>query len=389
VSRPLTNRDVRAAFVQDFLTVEGGGERVGLVLANQLLPGADIYTSFFDPAVFGGAINRRRVHTWPLQRVIGGTKRFRPFLPLYPPYFGRMDLSRYDLVVSSSIAFAHAVRTAPNATHVSYVHTPMRYAWDLDTYLTRSSLPLPARVAARTLRPWLQRWDRATAARPDALVANSTVVAERIRRLWGRDAQVINPPVDTSEIRASNRDDGFLLVAARMLAYRRLDLAVAAATRLGRELIVVGDGPERARLKSLAGPTVQFRGWVDRSALIDLFERCHAYVVPGLEDFGIAPVEAMAAGKPVIAFRGGGVTETVIDGQTGVFFDRQDVDSAAAAMERVEGLRWDPARIRSRAVQFDTSVFLEKWRQLLRSLDVDRALFTAPPATADRGSAAE
>jgi len=357
------------------MTVEGGGERVGLVLANQLVPMADVFTSFFDPAIFGGAIGRARVHTWPLQRVFGSTKRFRPFLPLYPLYFGRMDLTRYDLVISSSVAFTHAVRTAPNATHVSYVHTPMRYAWDLDTYLAGSSMSLPARLAARTLRPWLRRWDRSTARRPDVLVANSTVVADRIRRVWGREAEVISPPVDTSEIPLSDMDDGFLLVASRMLAYRRLDLAIDAARRMGRDLVIVGDGMERARLQALAGPTVRFEGWVDRGRLLDLFARCHAYVVPGIEDFGIAPVEAMAAGKPVVGFRGGGVAETVIDGTTGVLFDRQEVASMVRAIGRLDGLTLDRSAIRARALEFDTTVFLDRWRVLLARLDVDPSLY--------------
>jgi glycosyltransferase involved in cell wall biosynthesis len=268
------------------------------------------------------------------------------------------------------------VRTAPGATHISYVYTPMRYAWDLDTYLTGSSLPLAARIAARTLRPALQRWDRATASRPDVVVGISKIVAERIQHLWGREAEVIYPPVDTAEIELSTHDDGYMLVAARMLAYRRLDLAIEAATRLGRELVVVGDGPERRRLESMAGPTVQFRGWVDRRTLVDLFARCHAYVVPGIEDFGIAPVEAMAAGKPVIGFRGGGVAETVLDGQTGVLFDRQDVEATMAAIERLDGLALLPAAMRARALEFDTQVFLESWRSLFRRLSVDPSLYS-------------
>ena len=364
-----------AAFVQDWLTIEGGAERVALELV-RLLPSADIHTTFFDPALFGGAIDARRVRHWGLQRIFGPTRRVRPFLPLYPRYFSHLDLTAYDLVVSGSIAFTHAVRTAPTATHVSYVYTPMRYAWDLDSYLTGSSLPLPARIAARTLRPMLQRWDRATADRPDVVVGISKVVAERIRTLWGRDAEVIYPPVDTNEIALSARDDGYLLVAARMLAYRRLDLAIEAATRLGRELIVVGDGPERRRLETLAGPTVRFRGWVDRPTLVDLFGRCHAYVVPGIEDFGIAPIEAMAAGKPVVGFRGGGVAETVLDGTTGVLFDRQDVAATVEAIERLETLTVDPTSMRARALEFDTAVFLDRWRALFARLGVDPSLYS-------------
>jgi glycosyltransferase involved in cell wall biosynthesis len=372
----MKDRRPRVAFAQDWLTIEGGAERVALELVNRLIPDADIHTTFFDRRLFGGAIEPHRVATWPLQRVFGGTTRVRPFLPLYPRYFSHLDLTAYDLVVSGSIAFTHAVRTAPGATHVSYVYTPMRYAWDLDTYLDGTSLPLAARLAARVLRPALQRWDRGTAGRPDVLVGISEIVRDRIRRLWHRDAEVIYPPVDTREIALSTRDDGFLLVAARMLAYRRLDLAIEAATQLGRELVVVGDGPERARLETMAGKSVQFRGWVDRPQLVELFSRCHAYIVPGIEDFGIAPVEAMAAGKPVVAFRGGGVAETVLDGITGVLFDRQDVGATAEAMERMDAAEISADACRKRALEFDTTVFLDRWRALFERLGIDRSLYS-------------
>jgi glycosyltransferase involved in cell wall biosynthesis len=363
-----------AAIAQDWLAAEAGSERVTLELS-RLLPAAPIYTSFFDPRIFDRQIDSARVRTWSLQRLLGPTRHFRSLLPLYPWYFGRLDLRRYGLVVSSSVAFTHAVRTAPGATHVSYVYTPLRYAWDLDTYLAGSSWSLGARLGARTLRPWLRRWDRSTAGRPDVVIGISEAVRKRIRRHWGREAEVIYPPVDVEQIPVSNRNDGFLLVAARMLAYRRLDLAVYAATALGRELVVVGDGPERARLESRAGPTVRFLGRIDRPSLLDLFARCHAYLVPGVEDFGIAPVEAMAAGKPVVGFRGGGVAETVVDGATGVLFDRQDGQAMAEAIERLEGLAFDPSVIRANAERFSTQAFRRKFVELFQRLDVDPSLY--------------
>jgi glycosyltransferase involved in cell wall biosynthesis len=255
----------------------------------------------------------------------------------------------------------------------------MRYAWDLESYLAGSSDSQISAAAARLVRPTLQRWDRWAARKPDVLVANSQTVRERIRRLWKRDAEVIFPPVDVAGIPLSTRDDGFLLVAARMLAYRRIDLAVAAATALGRELLVVGEGPERARLGKLAGPSVRFLGHVDRPTLVNLFARCHAYLVPGVEDFGIAPVEAMAAGKPVIAFRAGGATETVVDGRTGIFFERQDTGSLAEAIERLDGLVFASAVIRARAQEFDTVVFRGAWRELLERLGADPAIVASPP----------
>ncbi len=354
----------RVAIVQDWLAAEAGSERVTLELA-RLLPSADLYTSFFDPSIFGGELRGRRVHPWPLDRVSGLSRRFRSLLPLYPLYFSQLDLRRYDLVVSSSVAFSHAVRTAPGALHVSYVHTPMRYAWDLDTYLRGSSTSAASALGARIARPFLQRWDQVTARRPDVLVANSATVRRRIHELWRRDAEVIHPPVDVGSIPLGTTDDGFLLVAARLLAYRRIDLAVEAANRLGRPLVIVGDGPERPRLEALAGPRVQFVGRVDRAVLLDLLGRCHAYLVPGIEDFGIAPVEAMAAGRPVVAFRAGGATETVVEGETGMFFDEASGDALAAAIRSLDDVQLDPAAIRRHAQGFDTAVFRERMGRIL------------------------
>lgn len=364
-----------AALVHDFFIQDGGAERCAVELA-ALLPGAELYTSFFDRAVFGERLASHRVHTWPAQRLLGATPNFRSLLPLYPAWFSALDLRRYELVVSSSIAFSKAVRTRRDALHVSYVYTPMRYAWELDAYLGGSSYSLPARLGARTVRPLLKAWDRRTGRQPDLLVAISESVRGRIRRLWGRDAEVIHPPVDTTEIRLSTRDDGYLLVAARLLAYRRIDLAVRAADRLGRDLLVVGDGPEMKRLRALAGPSVRFMGHVDRARLLEIFAGCHAYLVPGVEDFGIAPVEAMAFGKPVVAFAQGGATETVVDGVTGVFFTTPDADALAAAIDRLDGLIFDPTALRAHAEGFSADRFRQRWRGLFGRLGVDPSLYS-------------
>lgn len=353
----------RSAIVQDWFFTPGGSERCAVEFA-RLLPNATVHTSFFDPA-YAAVIDPSRVRPWPLQRLIGPTQRYRMLLPLYPIWFSSLDLRDRELVLTDSSAFAYAVRTGSRTLHVSYVHTPMRYAWDLDGYLAGSSIGWPAKAASKTLRPWLQRWDLSMSRRPDVVVANSAGIRERVRRIWGRDAHVIHPPVETSEITLSHRDDGFLFVAARMVAYRRIDLAVEAANRLGRELVIVGRGPEDARLRAMAGSTVRFAGVIDRAALVDLFQRCHAYLVPGEEDFGIAPVEAMAAGKPVIAFRAGGALDTVVEGRTGTFFDRPDVDALVAAIEASDSQIFDTHEIRAHALTFDTAVFRRRWRELL------------------------
>lgn len=365
-----------AAIVHDYFVQDGGAERCAVEFAN-LLPLARVHTSFFHKVRFGDRIDPRRVRTWPLQRLLGPTERFRALLPFYPAYFETLRLHD-NLVVSSSSGFAHAVRTGPETLHIAYVHTPMRFGWDLDGYLTGSSYSPATRLGGRVLRPLLQRWDRRAGGRPALLVANSAVVQQRIARVWGRASEIIHPPVDTDEFPLSSRDDGFLLVASRMLAYRRLDLAVEAATALGRDLVVVGDGPERRRLEAMAGPTVRFLGHVPRSELQDLVARCHAYVLPGIEDFGIAPVEAMAAGKPVVAFRGGGALETVVDGVTGVFFDRPDAGSLAEVLPRLDAITFHGPTIRENARRFDVEVFRQKWRALLAREGVDPHLYSAP-----------
>jgi glycosyltransferase involved in cell wall biosynthesis len=366
----------RSALVHDFFVQDGGAERCAIHLA-QMLSQASVHTTFFDRETFGSRISPERVHTWPLQRLLGPTPRFRSLLALYPLWYSLLDLRGAELVLSSSVAFSKAVRTSSRALHVSYVYTPVRYAWDLDRYLEGSSYGLAARIGARTARPLLRRWDRLTSKRPDVLVAISEEVRDRIRRLWRREARLIYPPVDTNEVQLSRRDDGFYLVAARLLAYRRIDLAVEACRALGRELVVVGDGPERERLQALAADSnVRFLGHVDRRTLLDLFARCHAYLLPGVEDFGIAPLEAAAAGKPVIAYRGGGALETVREGVSGVFFDEPNHRSLVGAMEQLDDLRLEQATIRRHAERFDTAIFLDNWRQLFAELGVDPQLYS-------------
>lgn len=377
----------RAAVVQDWFFTPGGSERCAVEFA-RLLPEATVHTSFFDRA-YESVIDPSRVRTWPLQRLFGATERYRMFLPLYPLWFSALDLSDRELVLTDSSAFAYAVRTGGRTLHVSYVHTPMRYAWDLDGYLGAAGLGTAASAGARVLRPWLQRWDRAMSGRPDVVVANSTASRERIRRIWRREAEVIHPPVDTSEVTLGDRDDGYLLIAARMLAYRRIDLAIEAANLLKRDLVVVGAGPEETHLRAIAGPTVRFLGVVDRPVLVDLFRNCHAYLVPGEEDFGIAPVEAMAAGKPVIALRAGGALDTVVEGRTGMFFDRPDAETLAAAIESVATHPFVAADVRKHAETFDTQEFRRRWRELLLRAGANPEVIWLGEAGASESGASE
>jgi glycosyltransferase involved in cell wall biosynthesis len=266
------------------------------------------------------------------------------------------------------------VQPRPPAIHVAYVHSPLRFAWDPEAYLGRSSFPWPARAGLRVAAPFLRRWDRWAGRRPDVVVASSLNVQRRLLEIWGRPTRLIYPPVDIARLRSTEDTADFYLVATRLLAYKRVDLAVRAAAALDRELVVVGDGPERPRLERIAGPRTRFLGHLERSEVDSLMARCRAFLSPGSEDFGIAPVEAMAAGRPVVAFAGGGSLETVVDGQTGVFFHDPDPAALASAIERLDALTLDPAVARSRAAEFDVSVFRERWRSLLDELGLGDVL---------------
>lgn len=375
----------RAAIVHDFFVESGGAERCAIELAG-LLPQASVYTSFFNAQRFGSIIDPERVRTWPLDRLGRVITDFRIFYPIYAAYFAMLQVPASRLVLSSSVAFSKAVRVPAGATHISYVYTPMRYAWDIDNYLAGSSYARVAQIGGRVMAPVMRAWDRRTAHRPNVVVAISHAVRERIERAWHREVDnVIYPPVDIDEIPLGNTDEGFYLVAARLLAYRRIDLAIRACGRLGVPLVVVGDGPERQRLEAIAGPSVQFRGHVERSVLLDLFARCHAYILPGAEDFGIAPVEAMAAGKPVVAFAAAGALETIRPGITGLFFARPTVEDLIDAIRNLDDIQFDPVALRHHAATFHARHFRARWRDLIKShgladcLD-DRA--DEPPAPA-------
>ena len=359
------------AIVHDYFVQSGGAEKVAVELS-RIFPRSSVFTSVFDAAVFGSSIESDRVRAWPdgLGRLVG--PRVRAFAPAYAAYFDQLrprrdaDGRRIKLLVSSSSAFAKAARAPFGALHVAYVYSPMRFAWDPQGYLDGGHQSAIARIALTVNAPWLRAWDRASARRPDVVVAISETIRDRIRSAWDRDALVLYPPVDIQEFGAPAGPAGdYYLVAARMLAYRRIADAVEACTRLGRPLTVIGDGPEASHLRSIGGRSVTFLGRVDRPRLVRIMQGCRAYLVPGVEDFGIAPVEAMAAGKPVIALGRGGVAETVIDGETGVLYPVPGPGSLATAILRFEDLDFDTSRIRSRASEFSLEVFRGRFLEII------------------------
>ncbi|HJQ39217.1 MAG TPA: glycosyltransferase [Thermoanaerobaculia bacterium] len=353
----------RVAVIHDWLTGMRGGEAV-LEAILDVLPDADLFTLFHFPGTVSRKIESRTIITSNVQKLARGTSDYRKLLPLFPHAVRRWDLSSYDLIVSSSHCVAKGVN-ARGKPHLTYCHTPMRYIWDrFDDYFPRSR-PL-RRAAAMSIAPWLRRWDVATSAEVTRFVANSRFVRDRIRRFYDRDAEIVHPYVDDAFLAAplgEAREDYHLIVSA-LVPYKKVDLAFAT----GKRLVVIGGGPLYEELKRRGGPNVAMLGSVSREVIIEKLARARSLILPGVEDFGITPLEAMAAGTPVVALREGGVLDTVVEGVTGIFFDRPEVDALRRALDDVETRAWDRAKIRLHAAQFSRVRFEREFRAQLAAL---------------------
>ena len=364
---------MKVALVHDWLVSIRGAEKV-LESFCRLYPDADVFTLRHDAAGVSASpqIAARAVHTSFIDRVpravSAGRIGFRLLLPLFPMAIESFRLDGYDLVISSHHAVAKGVLAPPGALHVSYVHSPMRYIWEAGGEYA-PSVPGGAlgRAAFGALAHYLRLWDTASTARVDALVANSRYTRDRIQRCYGRASEVIEPPVDVARFEripdprpaASSSEPPMYLCVSALVPYKRVELAVRAFLGRPERLVVVGEGPEQAHLAGIAAgaPNIELRGRVDDAAVDRLFAECQAVIHPAIDDFGIVPVEALATGRPVVAFAGGGATDSVRDGETGVLFAEATPASLAAALTRLRGLRFDPSHLRAEARRFDRAAF--------------------------------
>lgn len=359
---------MRVAIIHDYLTQFGGAERV-LKILMELFPAAPVYTLVHDPRVTAGVLDARRIRTSFLQKVPLARSRHRLFPLFMPLAVEQFDLSAYDLVLSASHSFGKGVITRPETLHVSYCFTPLRYAWDdSHRYVREFGVPALLRALVPAALTYVRVWDVHAADRVDQFLAISNFVAERIAKYYGRTSTVIPPPVDTSRFLPGSSVSDRFLVVSRLLPYKRIDLAIEACNRLRLPLDIVGTGPEEERLRAMAGPTIRFHGFLPDTAVARMYASCRAFLFPQEEDFGITVLEAAAAGRPVVAFRGGGALETVIEGTSGIFVDHQTVESLAAGIETALRQSWDPAAIRRHALRFDVSEFRRQFIDTLRAL---------------------
>jgi len=359
--------------MHDWLPVYGGAERVLEQIIN-VFPEADLFSMVdFIPPGQRGFLQNKPVRTSFIQRLPFARTKYRSYLPLMPVAVEQFDFSPYDLILSSSYAVAKGVITGPDQLHICYCHSPIRYAWDLQNqYLAAAGMTKgPKSWISRSILHYLRSWDAQSATRVDSFLANSRFVARRIEKTYRRPAAVVHPPVDLAAFSLQPEKEGYFLTASRMVPYKRIDLIVEAFSGMPEyELRVIGDGPDFKKIKARAGTNVKMLGYQSSAALQEQMQKARAFVFAAEEDFGIAPVEAQACGTPVIAFGKGGVTETVIEGETGLFFAEQTIEGLQAAIREFEAVAGDfnPVVIRQNALRFSVERFRDEF-----ALEVARA----------------
>lgn len=352
---------MKIALAHDWLNQIGGAEDV-LEALKRLYPDSPIYTSIFAQSLMPAHFQDWDIRPLWINQLPGIHQRHQAYLPLYPLAWQNLEIQNFDVILSNKSGFCHGLRFSPESLHICYCLAPTRYVWQLDNYLAGENLSASATLLLRPLVALLRPWDYAAAQRVSHFIAISAAVKQRIRRFYGRHSAVIFPPVETARFHslASAELEDYYLVVSRLIPYKRIDLAIQAASELGLKLKIAGAGRDRERLRALAGDNVEFLGFVPDSELPRLMAKCRALIFPGLEDFGITPVQVQAAGRPVIAYGGGGALDTVIPGVTGEHFPEMTVDSLKAVWRNFDERAYNPQEIRAHARQFDVSAFLER-----------------------------
>ncbi len=358
---------MRVALVHDHLMQKGGAERV-LEVLQSLWPHSPTFTLLYDKTTMDDTFGHRDIRTSFLQRLPFALTKYRWYLPFMPTATESYNLADYDVVVSSTSAFSKGVITSPESVHICYCHTPTRYLWsDTVSYIEELNAPGPIKALLPKVLSQLRVWDRLAAERVDHFIANSETVRRRIKKYYGRESEVVHPPVDTQKFTISTKPKEYFLVGGRLVAYKRYDLVVDAFTKLGLPLKIFGTGPAEASLRARAGKNITFLGRVSDEERIHLFENAIAFLHPHEEDFGITAVESMAAGRPVIAYAKGGAVETVIDGVTGTLFSEQSWEELADTVLHFDHTSFNPTAIKAHAEQFSVANFRKRMHDVVRA----------------------
>lgn len=371
---------MKVALIHDYLNQYGGAERV-LEALTEIFPAAPIYTLLYDDKIVQRYFPGKKIRASFLQKILFIKSHHRFFPPLMPIAVEKFDLSNYEIVISDSAAFAKGVITRPETLHICYCHTPIRYAWDdSHKYIREFSMPKLAKIFIPFFMNYIRLWDREASFRVDKFICNSNFVAQRIKKYYKQEATVIYPPVDTKEFYLSENKSagpeksrlnvgtngaGYFLIVGRSLPYKRFDIAIKAFNVLEMPLKIIGDGPEIKKLNRMANWNIEFLGELNGDKLREYYQNCQALIFPQEEDFGIVALEAMACGKPVIAFRGGGALESVKERETGIFFDEQTIDSLVEAVKNFKPEKFNPQKIRAHALKFDKEIFKKKIKDFI------------------------
>ena len=352
---------MKLAIVHDFLNQYGGAERC-VEAFHEIFPDAPIYTSIYLPDNMPESFRKMDIRTSFMQKFPFLNRHFKKYLLFYPKAIESFDLSGYDIIFSSSSSFAKGVRIKKGVLHVCYCYTPMRFVWDTKSYIEKENFNALEKKAIEISVKILQKWDLKNNTSVDYFVGISNIVKERIKNYYKRTADIIYPTVGCDNYKISTKTEDYYLVVSRLNAYKRIDIVIEAFNKLQLPLRIIGDGPKRKTLEGLAGPTITFLGKVDDIKLAEVYSQCQALLFPGVEDFGIVPLEAQASGRPVIAYAAGGALETVVDGVTGLFFKEQNPESIIDAVRRYEAIKnsFNSEIIRKNAMRFDKEIFKKK-----------------------------